>query len=316
MLHEAARHIDAVLHEAARHLDAVLHGARVMRIDAHQHFWRYDADRDTWITGEMAALKRDFLPDELAGHLTAHGFDGCIAVEAAPSMAQTRYLLDLARAHPFIRGVVGWVDLLAPDLARDLALLSREPMLRGVRHAAQGEADDFLARDDVIHGIGQLGAFGFTYDILIYAHQLPAAETLVSRLPSQPFVVDHLAKPRIKGGILAPWASRLRALAQHPNVCCKLSGLVTEADWTRWRPEHLRPYLDVALDAFGADRVMFGSDWPVCLVAADYATVVDVVEDYAAALTESERRAVFGGNAARFYHLDAGPVVSGGQARA
>jgi L-fucono-1,5-lactonase len=281
-----------------------------MRIDAHQHFWHYDAARDTWITAEMSALKRDFLPDELARPLAAHGFDGCIAIEATPSIEHTRFLLDLARGHPFIRGVVGWVDLLAHDLDRVLDTLAGEPLLKGVRHAAQAEADDYLARDDVAHGIEQLGAFGFTYDILIYARQLPAAVTLVSRLPSQQFVVDHVAKPRIREGTLAPWATRLRELAQRPNVYCKISGLVTEADWLSWRPDHLRPYLDVTLDAFGADRVMFGSDWPVCLLAADYAAVVDVVEDYAAALTEAERRGLFGGNAARFYHLDRRGVPS------
>ncbi len=281
-----------------------------MRIDAHQHFWHYDAARDTWITAGMSALKRDFLPDELAGHLAERGFDGCIAVEAAPSIEHTRFLLDLARAHPFIRGVVGWVDLLAHDLDRVLDTLAGEPLLKGVRHAAQAEADDYLARNDVAHGIAQLGAFGFTYDILIYARQLPAAVTLVSRLPAQKFVVDHVAKPPIRDGTLAPWATRLRELAQRPNAYCKISGLVTEADWRNWRPEHLGPYLDVALDAFGADRLMFGSDWPVCLLAADYGTVVDVVEDYAAALTESERRGLFGGNAARFYHLDKRVVPS------
>src|SRR5262252_8202766 len=218
----------------------------------------------------MRAIRRDFLPADLAPVLAASGIDGCVAVQADQSEAETRFLLDCARQHPFIKGVVGWVDLRSPRLDATLDALSREPRLRGVRHIAQAEPDDFLTRDDVVRGIGQLGRFGLAYDILVYERQLPAALTLTARLPDQRFVVDHLAKPSIKTGALEPWAGHLRELARRPNVWCKISGLVTEADWTGWRPEHLRPYLDVAFEAFGAGRVMFGSDWPVCLVAAPY----------------------------------------------
>jgi L-fuconolactonase len=274
-----------------------------MKIDAHQHFWKYSPQRDAWITDDMAAIQRDFLPVDLEGTLTANGFDGCMAVQADQSLDETRFLLDLSARHPFIKGVVGWVDLRSPRLDETLETLARDERLRGIRHVAQVEADDFLARDDVIRRIGRLGHFGLTFDILVFERQLPAALTLTSRLPDQAFVLDHLAKPRIKDGRLEPWSMQLKELARRPNVCCKISGLVTEADWTGWRPEDLRPYLELAFGAFGADRVMFGSDWPVCLVAATYERVLGVVDEYASALSADERDGLFGGNAARFYGL-------------
>lgn len=274
-----------------------------MRLDAHLHFWRYDPVRDAWITREMGAIRRDFLPADLAPVLGAHRFDGCVAVEAAPSIAQTQFLLELAHANPFIRGVVGWVDVLSPDLERTLERLHPDPRLVGIRYGAQGEPDDFLARDDVARGVAMLGRFDLAFDILIYERQLPAAITLATRLPEQTFVLDHIAKPRIADGVIEPWASRIRELARRPNVSCKVSGMITEADWRTWRPAELRPYLDVVFDAFGPNRLVFGSDWPVCLVAGDYARVVSVVEDYARSLTVAEREALFGGTAARAYGL-------------
>lgn len=254
----------------------------------------------------MRAIRRDFLPADLEPTLAANAIDGCIAVQADQSEQETWFLLDLARRHSFIKGVVGWVDLLSPRLEASLDMLATDARLRGVRHVAQGEADDFLAREDVIEGIGRLGRAGLTYDILIVARQLPAALTLTSRLPDQPFVIDHLAKPPIKDRALEPWATAMRELARRPNVCCKVSGLVTEADWHHWRADDLTPYLDVAFEAFGPDRLMFGSDWPVCLVAAPYARVLETIADYAAALSASEREALFGGTAARFYGLHEG----------
>jgi L-fuconolactonase len=274
-----------------------------MRIDAHQHFWRFNPERDAWITYEMRAIRRDFLPGDLNVALAANGFDGCVAVQADQSMAETQFLLGLARQHPFIKGVVGWVDLRSRRVDEEVETLANDHRLRGVRHVAQAEPDDFLMREDVMRGIRCLGRAGLTYDILIHERQLPAAMALTARLPDQSFVVDHLAKPRIKAGALEPWATHLRELARRPNVCCKISGLVTEADWNGWRPEHLRPYLDVAFEAFGPNRVMFGSDWPVCLIAAPYARVLGVITDYAAALSATERDALFGGNATRFYGL-------------
>ena len=274
-----------------------------MRIDAHQHFWRHDPVRDSWITDEMSLLRRDFLPAELETLLTENGMGGSIAVQADPSEHETCFLLELAERHPAVLGVVGWVDLLAPDLSERLEHFSRSEHFRGVRHIAQAEADDFLAREVVARGVGKLRNFNLTYDILVYPRQLAAALSLVEKLPGQPFVVDHMAKPLIVEGVTEPWAARMRELASHPNVWCKLSGLVTEANWTMWRPEDFHPYLDVVFDAFGPERLMFGSDWPVCLLAAEYSQVVELIEDFTRRLSAPERDAVFGGNAASFYGL-------------
>jgi L-fuconolactonase len=273
------------------------------RIDAHQHFWRFDPVRDAWITDDMSVLRRDFLPGDLEIHLVGGGIDGTVVVQADQSEAETEFLLGLADDHPFIRGVVGWVDLTADDLARRLERFAVFERLRGLRHIAQAEADDFLGREDVVRGIGRLREFGLTYDILVYAHQLPAALALAQRLPEQPFVLDHCAKPRIREGEVEPWATHMRRLARHPSVCCKVSGLVTEADWERWRPDDVRPYLDVVFEAFGPDRLMFGSDWPVCLLAGSYARVTELIEGYAEQLSDDERDALFGGTAVRFYGL-------------
>jgi L-fuconolactonase len=277
-------------------------GKRNMRLDAHQHFWHYDPARDTWITDEMAVLKRDFLPDELRVELEANRVDGSIAVQAAQSEEETRFLLDLASRHPFIKGVIGWVDLCAEDISERLARFSREEKLCGFRHIVQAEPDDrFMLRDDFSRGIAALKEFGFTYDILIYERQLPAAIELVERHPEQRFILDHIAKPRIRERIISPWAERIRAIARHPNVYCKVSGLVTEADWRGWRRDDFRPYLDVVFEAFGPERVMFGSDWPVCLLAASYRQVVELIETYMESLTVEEKAGIFGKNAARVY---------------
>ena len=276
-----------------------------MRIDAHQHFWRYRPETHGWISDAMAMLKRDFLPPDLEPLLSAQGFDGCVAVQAAQALDETRFLLGLADAHPFVRAVVGWVDLLSPDLEAQLESFGAHPRFRGIRHIAQDEPDDrWLARPDVVRGVGALRRLGLTYDILVYARQLPAAITLAQALPEQPFVVDHIAKPEIRAGRLDPWRADVRRLAALPHVLCKLSGLVTEAAWDRWTPADLRPYLEVVLETFGPGRLMIGSDWPVCLLAGDYATVTGAVRDFIGSLSESEQAAVLGGNAARFYGIE------------
>jgi L-fuconolactonase len=277
-----------------------------VRIDSHQHFWRYTAARDTWITDEMSILKRDFLPEELLPKLDAGGFAGSIAVQTSQSDAETSFLLDLADRNPAIRGVVGWVDLCAPDVPAHLEKYSRAAKLCGFRHIAQAEADDFLLREDFSRGIAALEQFDFTYDILIYERQLPAAIALVERRPQQRFVVDHLAKPAMRAKHMAFWARGMRVLAANPNVYCKASGLVTEADWKSWRADEFTPYLDVVFEAFGPDRVMFGSDWPVCLLAATYAQVTQLIEDYVRVLPGADQEKVFGGNAMRFYGLECG----------
>src|SRR5215813_42108 len=249
-----------------------------MRIDAHQHFWQYNPVRDSWITDHMAVLKEDFLPQQLMPALHANDMQGCIAVQADQSEAETFFLLELASRYRVIQGVVGWVDLCSDNLVERLEFFSRYLGLCGFRHIVQAERDDrFMLRPAFLRGIGWLQEFGFTYDILIYARQLPAAIELVSKYPEQLFVIDHIAKPAIKQKHYDSWARDLRTIAQSPNVYCKVSGLVTEADWQHWRPEDFRPYLDNVLEAFGTDRLMFGSDWPVCLLAASYEQVVEIV---------------------------------------
>ena len=275
-----------------------------MRIDSHQHFWRYDPGRDGWITDEMAVLRRDFLPPELIRQMHGSGIDRCIVVQADQSETETHFLLNLAEQHPEIAGIVGWVNLLDKHIDSQLQDFSRFKKLGGFRHIVQAEPDDrFMLREDFLNGISCLARHNFTYDILIYARQLPAAVELVRRFPGQKFVLDHMAKPAIKAKEIKSWAQDIRALAASPNVHCKVSGFVTEADWKSWSTSDLKPYLDVVFQAFGTDRLMFGSDWPVCLLAASYSQVKNVVEDYTRDLSASEKEKIFGLNAARFYGL-------------
>ena len=276
-----------------------------MRIDAHQHYWRYDPARHAWITDDMRAIRRDFLPEQAAPLLAAADMDGAIAVQADQTEAETDFLLSLADENSLIRGVVGWTDLRAPDLDDRLAQWKDQKALKGFRHIAQAEADDFLARDDIARGVARLGDHGFSYDILVYPRQLAAAECLVARCPGVRFVLDHCAKPMIAKGEITEWRAGLQRLAHHSNVCCKVSGLVTEAAPSAWTYADLLPYMDVAAEAFGTDRLIFGSDWPVCLVAAEYERVYDVVHRFAERLTPAERTAVFGGTAAMAYRLEA-----------
>jgi L-fuconolactonase len=277
-----------------------------MRIDSHQHFWLYDPGRDGWITDEMAVLKRGFLPEDLIPALRSNDIDQSIAVQADQSERETRFLLELAEKHPEIAGVVGWVDLSAGNIEERLEYFSRFPKLRGFRHILQAESDDrFMMRKDFLRGISCLAGYHFTYDILIYARHLPVANEFVRRFPEQKFVVDHLAKPGIKAEELEPWSCDIRRLASNPNVYCKLSGMIVEADWKQWTPKDFRPYLDVVFAAFGIDRLMFGSDWPVCLLAGTYAQVKDIIEGYTHNLSSTEKGKIFGLNAARFYGLAA-----------
>jgi L-fuconolactonase len=274
------------------------------RIDSHQHFWRYAPTEFAWIDEPMAAIRRDFLPGDLEPELRAAGVDGCIAVQAAQTLAESRFLLGLAEAHPFVRGVVGWVDLQSKDVIAQLREVTRYPKFVGVRHVVQAEPDPaFLLRADFQRGIGALAPYDLAYDLLVHPQQLRAASELAGRFPGQRFVLDHLGKPRIAAGQREPWAADLRALARHPNVACKLSGMVTEADWATWTADGLRPWVATALEAFGPQRLLFGSDWPVCLVASSYARWLAAVEDLQALLSPSEQAAVLGGNAARWYHL-------------
>jgi L-fuconolactonase len=275
-----------------------------MHIDAHQHFWVYDPREYDWIDESMAALRRDFLSAELRSELQQSGFQGCVAVQARQTIEETRWLLELAAASPFILGVVGWVDLQSLQIRSQLETVAGNPKLVGVRHVAQGETDDrFLLRTEFLRGVSILEEFDLAYDILIYTKHLPVAAEFVQRFPRQRFVLDHMAKPPIKSGSLNPWTEGIRKLAAFPNVFCKLSGLVTEADWSHWKPEHMAPYLDVAFEAFGTQRLMIGSDWPVCTVAASYGRAMGIVRDYLGRLSTEAREAVLGGNAQRFWKL-------------
>ena len=275
-----------------------------MQIDAHQHFWLYNALEYAWIDNSMATLRRNFLPNDLAVELKSAGFDGSIAVQARQSLEETRWLLELAGKSASIVGVVGWIDLQAPDVRSQLKPLVHNPKLVGVRHIVQSEPDEgFLLRPDFLRGISILEEFDLAYDLLIYTQHLPVAIEFVQKFPRQRFVVDHLAKPPIKGAKLDSWAQGFRDLAKFPNVHCKVSGLVTEADWQGWTPDQIRPCLDAAFESFGPERLMIGSDWPVCLVAASYTTVIQLARDYIAARSPQSLSAVLGGNAARFYGL-------------
>lgn len=274
-----------------------------MRIDSHQHFWRYSPVSHAWIDDSMAVLKRDYMPEHLRVELDRSSLDGCVAVQAAESLDETRFLLELAEDNPWILGVVGWVDLLADDVRDALAQFDDHARFVGVRHIVQSEPDDFMARHDFRRGIAALAEFDLAYDVLVYARQLPAAIDLVRAFEGQRFVLDHAGKPDIRHAAIDEWAGAIRELSRCPNVWCKVSGLVTEADWTAWTDADLRPYLDVVFQAFGPERLMIGSDWPVCTLAASHPRVVGVVSQYAAGSSESERRAVLGETAARFYKL-------------
>lgn len=277
--------------------------AQAVRIDAHVHFWRYDAREYGWIDHSMAALRRDFLPEDAAREMRAAGIDACVVVQTRQTLGETRWLLALAEQHRFIAGVVGWVDLRAADLDARLETLTAHPKLVGIRHIVQAEPDDFLLGDGFRRGVTRLARHGLTYDILVYARQLPAAIDFAAALPDQRLVLDHLGKPDIRAGAFDGWRRDLDRLAALPNVCAKLSGLVTEADWRHWTVEHLHRYINAALDSFGPERLMIGSDWPVCTVAGGYRDVLDVVRTAIAGRPPGERIAVLGGTAQRFWNL-------------
>jgi len=276
----------------------------MMHIDSHQHFWKYDAGEYGWINDSMKSLRRNFMPEDLEPELERNGFDGCVAVQARQTLQETRWLLELASRHPFVKAVVGWVDLKSPELRVQLESLCGNSKLTGIRHIAQSEPDDrFLMRSDFLAGIAMLEEFNLTYDILIYTRHLPVSAEFVAGFERQRFVLDHLAKPDIRGRELAMWSQDLRELAKFQNVYCKLSGLVTEADWDNWTEEDFIPYLDVAFECFGAARLMIGSDWPVCTVAGNYSRVVDVVKNYLQKFPTEVREAVLGETAREVYRL-------------
>lgn len=272
-------------------------------IDSHQHFWKYHPVNHSWIDDEMANIRKDFLPADLKTILEQNGVDGCIAVQADQTETETDFLLQLAEENPFIKGVVGWVDLRSENIRERLSHYAKSPLLKGFRHVLQSEEPDFMLQSDFMRGIAALKEFNFSYDLLLFPRHLKAALTLAQQNPNQRFVIDHIAKPNIKEGLITEWEKDIRLIAKQPNVYCKISGMVTEADYNNWSKNDIYPYLDVISDAFGKEKLMFGSDWPVCLVAASYAQMKGIVDDYFSKFTNNEQEKIFYGNAIEFYQL-------------
>jgi len=276
-----------------------------MKIDSHQHFWKFNIRDYGWITHEMNVIKRDFLPDDLQEELKKNNFDGSVAVQARQTLEETEWLLQLSDRYSFIKGVVGWVDLRSTQLERQLDAFASHPRFVGVRHVIQDEPDDeFILSDVFRQGIKVLEKYNLVYDILIFQKHLPQTIEFVRKFPGITFVLDHIAKPLIKQKVISPWKERLIELAKLPNVYCKISGMVTEADWFQWKKEDFIPYLDIVFNAFGTDRVMIGSDWPVCLLAGKYDKIINIVSAYMADFSEHEKKAVFGENAVKVYKLE------------
>ena len=274
-----------------------------MIIDAHQHFWNYDPARDGWITDEMKVLKQDFLPVDLSLILRENKINGCIAVQADQSENETMFLLDLAKQNTFIKGVVGWVDLCSVKINERLDYFSQFKNLKGIRHIVQAEPIGFMSQEKFEFGIRQLEKYDFTYDILIYHHQLQEAIEFVQRFPNQKFVVDHLAKPDIRQSEFTNWSKGMKQLASFENILCKFSGFTTEAHWQVWKPGDFKPYFDFVLENFGTRRLLYGSDWPVCLLSSTYKSQFHLIEEFISKLSVSEKLLIMGGNAIDFYNL-------------
>ena len=275
-----------------------------MRIDSHQHFWKFDPVRDSWINDDMEKIRRDFLPNDLLVEISKANVEGTIAVQADESETETRFLLELAAENEFIKGVVGWVDLKNELVDLQLHEWKKYPKLKGFRSIIQGRPDDFYFKNKAFQqGMRCLARHRFTYDLLVYHDQLPAAIQFMEKFPDQAFILDHLGKPAIKAGEIKKWKENIRIMAQHPRTFCKLSGLATEADWKKWRYEDLSPYLEIAGEYFGVERLCFGSDWPVCLVAGKYGEISGILTRFLEQVAPDDREKVWGNNAANFYQL-------------
>jgi L-fuconolactonase len=275
-----------------------------MIIDSHQHFWIYEPKKHSWIDDDMVAIRKDFMPASLKQIYFENGIEGCVAVEANQSTMETDFLMDLASKNDFIKGIVGWVDFRADDIEEVLKHYQQFPIVKGFRHVVQGESDhNFLLRPDFLNGISKLEQYNFTYDILVFPHQLGAVLEFVKKFPKINFVIDHIAKPYIKDGFFEGWAVLMKAIGKEANVFCKLSGMITEADYKTWKPEQLQDYMQWVLGAFGVDKLLFGSDWPVCLVAGNYKTVKKIVTNFIAQLPEEDQAKIMGLNAIKFYNL-------------
>jgi L-fuconolactonase len=273
-------------------------------IDAHHHLWKYSQEQYPWMLEGMEGIRRDFLIPELQKAARDAGISGTVAVQARQTIEETKWLLGLAGSSDLIRGVVGWVPLVDADVAKQLEAFAAEAKLKGVRHVLHDEPDDFyMLRDDFNRGVSRLKDFGLQYDILIFERHLSQTIQFVDRHPNQRFVVDHIAKPRVKAQVRSPWQELITELARRENVCCKLSGMATEADWRQWTESDLRPYFDITLDAFGPKRLMFGSDWPVILVACDYKRWTEMVRSWISEMSAAEQAFIMGGTAKLAYSL-------------
>ena len=275
-----------------------------MIIDSHQHFWKYEPIKHDWIDDDMSVIRRDFSPSDLAKVYQENSIDGCVAVQADQTLEETDFLIDLAFNNNFIKGIVGWVDLRAENIEKVLEKYSSDKIVKGFRHVVQGEPDhNFLLRPNFSRGISLLEKYNFTYDILVFPHQLGSVLEFVKKFPNQKFVIDHIAKPYIKDGYFEGWATMMTAIGKHENVSCKMSGMVTEAEYNTWTPEQIHPYMNVALEAFGSSRILFGSDWPVCLVAGNYSKIKKLTTDFISQLSQIEQNSIMGTNAIEFYNL-------------
>lgn len=276
-----------------------------IRIDAHQHFWNYDPAKHIWMNEQMGVLKTDYLPSDLEPLLKNCGLDGCVAVQANQAEVENEFLLDLANQFDFIKGIVGWVDLQAYDVVERLSYYQQFSKIKGFRHVIHDEPDiDFMHRAAFMSGLLQLKSFNYTYDLLIFPKHLPNTIELLKVFNQQLFVIDHIAKPNIKNGEIDTWKKHLKEVASFENVYCKISGMVTEADWSAWKKEDFTKYLDAVVEAFGINRIMYGSDWPVCTLAASYEAQFSIVKDYFLSFSRTEQDNFFGGNASKFYKID------------
>jgi L-fuconolactonase len=274
-----------------------------MKIDAHQHFWHYNATNYAWIDDSMQVIQKDFLPADLEPILKQNGFDGCVLVQVNQTEEENQYFLKFAELYDFIKAIVGWIDLRADNLTERLDYFDQFDRIKGFRHIVQAEPLGFMRDERFINGIQQLVPYNYTYDILIYPNQMKDTVNLLRQCPDNRFVIDHIAKPNIKDKEIVRWANYIQKLSEFPNVMCKLSGMVTEADWQNWQKEDFYIYLDIVFECFGIDRIMYGSDYPVCLVAGTYEAQLQIVESYFAQLTSSEKDKIFGLNATKFYHI-------------
>lgn len=275
-----------------------------MRVDAHQHFWKFHPIRDDWITDEMVVIRKDFLPQDFQSVLQKNNFNGSVVVQSDQSEKENEFQLSNAAENDFIKGVVGWIELQAANVEDRLAHYRSFKKMKGFRHVLQGERDRaFMLKPGFMNGISKLEKFGFTYDILIFADQLKYIPELTAAFPNQRFVIDHIAKPKIKYSKIEEWEKDIREVAKRENVYCKISGMVTEANWKNWAKQDFNPYMDVVVEAFGTKRIMYGSDWPVCLVAATYKKVLEIVQEYFSSYSSGEQQMFFGDNATGFYNL-------------